>query len=259
MSIETTEKQDVAMSAGIDLDTTTDEILLAATNHDLETLRRLLGSDVGAANVQDPETGFAPLHAAIASCEADEEEMKDADGEEGLVNGAAMDEESCLETVKLLFENGAIWNELDNNDETPGCIAHRLGLKTVYEAIVQAGMRAELLFNRLDAFAPLFGGDSEEEEDEDEDEKIRKRLLKEQAGEGEEFDDGKLRQYQLERLRYYYAVIECDSNNTAKTIYDSLDNREYLTTSNFFDLRFIPDEVTFDDDNPRDVDGSAAG
>ena len=115
------------MSAGIDLDTTTDEILLAATNHDLETLRRLLGSDVGAANVQDPETGFAPLHAAIASCEADEEEMKDADGEEGLVNGAAMDEESCLETVKLLFENGAIWNELDNNDETPGCIAHRLG------------------------------------------------------------------------------------------------------------------------------------
>jgi protein arginine N-methyltransferase 2 len=173
MSIETTEKQDVAMSAGIDLDTTTDEILLAATNHDLETLRRLLGSDVGAANVQDPETGFAPLHAAISSCEADEEEMKDADGEEGLVNGNAMAEESCLETVKLLFENGAIWNELDNNDETPGCIAHRLGLKTVYEAIVQAGMRAELLFNRLDAFAPLFGGDSEEEEDEDdEDDKI---------------------------------------------------------------------------------------
>jgi hypothetical protein len=94
--------------------------------------------------------------------------------------------------------------------------------------------------------------EDDSDEDEDEDEKIRKRLLKEQAGEGEEFDDGKLRQYQLERLRYYYAVIECDSNNTAKTIYDSLDNREYLTTSNFFDLRFIPDEVTFDDDNPRE-------
>lgn len=94
--------------------------------------------------------------------------------------------------------------------------------------------------------------EDDSDSDEDEDEKIRKRLLKEQAGEGEEFDDGKLRQYQLERLRYYYAVIECDSNNTAKTIYDSLDNREYLTTSNFFDLRFIPDEVTFDDDNPRE-------
>lgn len=169
MSGETTEKQDVAMAAGVDLDTTNDEILLAATNHDIETLRRLLGSDVGAANVQDPDTGFAPLHAAVAACEADDEEMKDADGEGGLVHGAALGEESCLQTVQLLFENGAIWNELDNNDETPGCIANRLKLKTVYEAIVQAGMRAELLFNRLDAFAPLVEEDSEEE---DEDEKI---------------------------------------------------------------------------------------
>jgi hypothetical protein len=94
--------------------------------------------------------------------------------------------------------------------------------------------------------------DEESDSDEDEDEKIKKRLLREQAGEGEEFDDAKLRQYQLERLRYYYAVIECDSGTTAKAVYDDLDNREYLTTSNFFDLRFIPDEVTFDDDQPRE-------
>lgn len=44
--------------------------------------------------------------------------------------------------------------------------------------------------------------EDDSDSDEDEDEKIRKRLLNEQAGEGEEFDDGKLRQYQLERLRY---------------------------------------------------------
>ena len=94
--------------------------------------------------------------------------------------------------------------------------------------------------------------EDDSDSDEDEDEKIRKRLLREQAGEGEEFDDAKLRQYQLERLRYYYAVIECDSKTTAKAVYDDLDNREYLTTSNFFDLRFIPDEVTFDDDKPRE-------
>ena len=94
--------------------------------------------------------------------------------------------------------------------------------------------------------------DEESDSDADEDEKIKRRLLREQAGEGEEFDDAKLRQYQLERLRYYYAVIECDSETTAKAVYDDLDNREYLTTSNFFDLRFIPDEVTFDDDKPRE-------
>ncbi|GAB7346906.1 hypothetical protein MBLNU459_g1979t1 [Dothideomycetes sp. NU459] len=87
--------------------------------------------------------------------------------------------------------------------------------------------------------------DSEEEE-----ERIKKRLL--QGDEGEEFDSAKLRQYQLDRLKYYYAVITCDSNGTAKTLYDAMDGREYLTTSNFFDMRFIPDEVSFDTDAPRD-------
>ncbi|KAF2871726.1 hypothetical protein BDV95DRAFT_607138 [Massariosphaeria phaeospora] len=68
---------------------------------------------------------------------------------------------------------------------------------------------------------------------------------------GEEFDSKALRAYQLERLRYYYAVISCSSPNAAKSIYDNLDGREYLSSANFFDLRFIPDEVSFDED-PRD-------
>lgn len=94
--------------------------------------------------------------------------------------------------------------------------------------------------------------EDEDSDDEDEEERIKKQLLKEQANEGEEFDTAKLRQYQLERLRYYYAVIECNDKPTAKALYDSMDGREYLTTANFFDLRFIPDETSFDDDKPRD-------
>ncbi|KAF1830982.1 hypothetical protein BDW02DRAFT_557758 [Decorospora gaudefroyi] len=65
---------------------------------------------------------------------------------------------------------------------------------------------------------------------------------------GEEFDSTKLRSYQLARLRYYYAVITCSSANVAKSIYDNLDGREYLTSANFFDLRFVPDDTTFDQD-----------
>lgn len=91
---------------------------------------------------------------------------------------------------------------------------------------------------------------SEEEDSDEEEAKIRKRLQGEDKG--EEFDSGKLRQYQLDRLRYYYAVITCDSAPTAKAIYDDMDSREYLTSANFFDLRFIPDEVNFDSDKPRD-------
>ncbi|KAH7061972.1 hypothetical protein BKA63DRAFT_527180 [Paraphoma chrysanthemicola] len=68
---------------------------------------------------------------------------------------------------------------------------------------------------------------------------------------GEEFDSTALRSYQLDRLRYYYAVITCSSENVAKAIYDNLDGREYLTSANFFDLRFVPDGTTFDQD-PHD-------
>lgn len=92
--------------------------------------------------------------------------------------------------------------------------------------------------------------DEQDEDSEDEEERIKKQLL--QGDEGEEFDSAKLRQYQLDRLKYYYAVISCDSDTTAKTLYDAMDGREYLTTSNFFDMRFIPDQVSFDDDPPRD-------
>ncbi|KAK5121507.1 hypothetical protein LTR85_005340 [Meristemomyces frigidus] len=94
--------------------------------------------------------------------------------------------------------------------------------------------------------------EEEESDDGDEDEKIKRQLLNSQATEGQEFDTAALRQYQLERLRYYYAVIECDSKPTAKALYDAMDGREYLSTANFFDLRFIPDETTFDEDQPRD-------
>nr|XP_023908650.1 protein arginine N-methyltransferase 2-like [Quercus suber] len=153
----------------IDTDTINDDILLAATNHDLDALRRLLKT--GSAKIQDPDTGFSPLHAAIASCESDDEDMtqdSDVNGAGDAVHSNALAEESCLDTVKLLFENGAIWNELDNDDETPGCLAYRLGLKRVYETIVDAGVRAELLFGRMDAYGLLGGGDEDEDEQDDE-------------------------------------------------------------------------------------------
>lgn len=96
-------------------------------------------------------------------------------------------------------------------------------------------------------------GDEESQDDkEDLDRKIQRQLQQDQVDEGDEFDTARLRQYQLERLRYYYAVIVCSSTNTAKALYDSMDGREYLSSANFFDLRFIPDEVSFDDDTPKD-------
>lgn len=52
--------------------------------------------------------------------------------------------------------------------------------------------------------------------------------------------------------RYFYAVVECNSTETARHIYEQCDGAEYEATANFFDLRFIPDETSFEDDKPRD-------
>ncbi|ODQ65054.1 hypothetical protein NADFUDRAFT_59346 [Nadsonia fulvescens var. elongata DSM 6958] len=72
-----------------------------------------------------------------------------------------------------------------------------------------------------------------------------------QEDKGEEVDGSRFRKYQLQRLRYYYAVVKCDSVHTAKNIYDNVDGTEYESTANFFDLRYVPEDMTFDDE-PRD-------
>ena len=120
------------------MDLQAQEIILAATQHNPERLRALLRT--GSANVQDPETGSTPLHAAIAACEPEETE-----GTAAKINGRSTTHDQVFEaadkTVRLLLQNGGIWNDLDSNDETPGCIARRLGLTPLYDIMVDAGVR----------------------------------------------------------------------------------------------------------------------
>ncbi|CBX93369.1 similar to arginine N-methyltransferase [Plenodomus lingam JN3] len=126
-------------------------IISAAERHDVPALKILLKE--GSANVQDPTATVAtsPLHAAIASCGKAEEGKEVCD--------------DAVQTVELLLQNGAIWNDLNKEDETPGCVALRLGQKKIYDIMVEAGVRAEILFAKMEA---LGLGDNEAEEEEDE-------------------------------------------------------------------------------------------
>jgi protein arginine N-methyltransferase 2 len=168
-------------------DLQTQSLLLAAAHHDLRALRDLLRNT--SANVRDEETGFTPLHAAIAACAPEEQVVngkREVNGHatNGDVAVAAEETEETEErkneleqaskTLRLLFENGAIWNDLDGNGETPGCVAYRLGLRGLYEQCVDAGVRAELLLSRLDEYQPLGGEEGSDEEGEEEDEEERK-------------------------------------------------------------------------------------
>ena len=141
-------------------------ILLAAFKHDFAALRPLLRQ--GSANVRDSDTGYTPLHSAIAACEEDGDSHS-ADQDNHInghantnvsTNGEITDAKGpemtdAAKTVKLLLQQGAIWNDLNKDNETPGCIALKLHLDDLYEILVDAGVRAELLLNRLDEYEQL--------------------------------------------------------------------------------------------------------
>ncbi|KAI4170414.1 MAG: hypothetical protein LQ346_008862 [Caloplaca aetnensis] len=144
------------------------EILAAARHHDVRSLRTLLRTH--SASIQDPDNGYTPLHAAIAGAEPPEQGQQ----VNGVANGETTNEdaveeadysEAAVNTVKLLLQNGAIWNDLDKNDDTPGCLALRLGLTDLYNLMVDAGVRAEILLNRLNEYEQL--QDDEVDEDAD--------------------------------------------------------------------------------------------
>jgi type IV protein arginine methyltransferase len=163
------------------VDETIQAILLASSQHDIPTLRKLLhishDQNSDPANVQDPETGFTPLHAAIAACEPSESSPSNEIVQNGhLPNGhqigpspeeedtdnAGDEIELARDTIRLLLQNGALWDRVNSNRETPGCLARRLKLEPLYEVILDAGVRAELLKNQRDQYERI---DDDQDED----------------------------------------------------------------------------------------------
>ncbi|KAH7882945.1 hypothetical protein F5I97DRAFT_1930559 [Phlebopus sp. FC_14] len=69
-----------------------------------------------------------------------------------------------------------------------------------------------------------------------------------ETGTGEDYDEDALRTYQLERLRYYYAIVECDTVETATHVYNELEGTELERSANAFDLSFVPDGMLFDEE-----------
>lgn len=129
----------------------TSEILNKAWQHDVQAISKLLDTP-GKASLQDPVTGETPLHVAIRSC--------------GPAAGCDAEElEKAKATVTELLMWGGIWNDVDDHDETPGCVAFRLGQTALYNQCVEAGMRAEMLFGLLGGYEELSSGSEADDEE----------------------------------------------------------------------------------------------
>lgn len=129
----------------------TKQLLYHAWAHDLSGLKPLLDTP-GNASLQDPTTGETPLHAAIRACGPAEPKPEGASDEDEGPDGCVQE---ATDAIKELFSSGAIWNDVDNRDETPGCVARRLGRPELYRLCVDAGVRAEMLFGLLDGYEHL--------------------------------------------------------------------------------------------------------
>ncbi|KAH9004264.1 hypothetical protein EDB86DRAFT_3209250 [Lactarius hatsudake] len=81
----------------------------------------------------------------------------------------------------------------------------------------------------------------------DYEEDVNERTIYE-TGDSGEYDGDALRKYQLERLRYYYAIVECDSVQLATHLYSELQGAELERSANVLNLSFVPDDMTFDEE-----------
>ena len=94
--------------------------------------------------------------------------------------------------------------------------------------------------------------DNEDEENaEEENEEEEDNIEIDSSNEG--FDPVELRKYELKKLKYYYAVVYCDSVETASSLYNECDGLEIERTQSFMDMRFIPDDLTKFPYPPKEV------
>ncbi|PVF93492.1 hypothetical protein CPB86DRAFT_790053 [Serendipita vermifera] len=83
-------------------------------------------------------------------------------------------------------------------------------------------------------------GTSKDQSDSDED-----NTKKSRNNTGEDYDQEALRAYQLERLRYYYAIATFDTVDAASYVYNELEGTELERSANLLDLSYVPEDMEF--------------
>uniref|UniRef100_A0A023F0N8 Uncharacterized protein n=2 Tax=Triatoma infestans TaxID=30076 RepID=A0A023F0N8_TRIIF len=161
------------------------------------------------------------------------------------------------------------WGELDKDAEITDEATRRLAIchldwDRIYAkdlmVLLHSFLPADGIIESVTVYPSEFGIERMKEEEL----KGPKELVELKEAEGFEEDDceddaegrayhiEKLREYQLNRLKYYYAVVVCNNVETANKLYAECNGIEYESCAAKIDMRFIPDDMTFDQE-PREV------
>ncbi|XP_058824854.1 ESF1 homolog [Topomyia yanbarensis] len=242
--------------------------LISKENASSESEEGPSGSDSDAPELDEEEKAMAMTDKVKSRLE--DLEIDYARGEGAITSDSSSDDDSDGEEIaddEVFIDH--VWGELDGDAERTDDSTKRLALCNVdWDRI-----RAVDIMVMLSSFLPRgstilsvtiypseFGKQRmKEEEEQGPQELTGDRIAESDDSDEEELDEEerkekeieRLREYQLNRLKYYYAVVECDSVESADKLYKECDGVEYESTANKIDLRFIPDEMEFDDE-PKD-------
>jgi flavodoxin len=58
-------------------------------------------------------------------------------------------------------------------------------------------------------------------------------------------DQGQLRKYEINKMKYFYAVVHCNTRHTAERLYNEYNDYEFELSNIRLNLSFIADDLKF--------------
>ena len=170
------------------------------------------------------------MSSSSSSEEEEEEEEKNEDEYENVVQYA---DASQAVTKRLALVN-LDWEKIEARDlfVVFNSFVPRNGQLisvTVYPSLLgMEEMKKEKKFGPSIEMTTLPPEKDEDEEEEDKEEELRT-----------EDQIEAIRKYEQKKMKYYFAVIECDSTKTAEAIYRECDSAEFQNSSNVLELSYV--------------------
>ncbi|GAB5362429.1 hypothetical protein AAMO2058_000796300 [Amorphochlora amoebiformis] len=184
----------------------------------------------------------------------DEDSFEEADGEDSDTSSSSDDFDALNEEAEILEP---LEEEVPVGDATKRLAVMHLDWDHVKAVdllvLFQSFLPPGHLIHRCSVYKSQFGKERMEKEAKEGPSSLWESAKKIKGGNEEKISEVALRQYERDRLRYYYGVVACDSVSAARHLYRECDGVDFGQSGNAIDLRYIPDDMTFEKPDLRDM------